>query len=218
MSTRSLVTFVLLAATFVVSSIVVGLGAADATDLKVANAFNRDWNPAAGLVAKGIAVLGGVEITSLIVLGIAIYLWRRGFRTEVWFLLAFAAVEVMETIYKRLVFHPGPGPSLDHGDGPSVTSLFERVTGNSFPSGHMTRTVIAYGLLAFVVRRLAPPSSRWRALAVPLAAVMILVMAVDRLYLEVHWESDVIGGILLGGLGLAASVIWLDRPHVRINQ
>jgi undecaprenyl-diphosphatase len=43
---------------------------------------------------------------------------------------------------------------------------------------------------------------------------MIATMAFDRLYLGVHWESDVVGGLLVGGLALAAAVAWLDRPRV----
>lgn len=218
MITRSMTAFAVLSAAFLAMSAAVGLGGTTATDLTVANAVTRDWNPTLGVVAKAFAVLGGIEVTSLIVLGIAVYLWRRDFRSEAWFLVAFGAVEVLETMYKQFVFHPGPGPNLGHGDGPSITLLFEKsLPGNSFPSGHVVRTVFAYGMLAFVVRRLARPGSPWRAAAVPVAAIMILLMALDRVYLETHWESDVIGGLLLGGIGLAASVIWLDRPRVRAS-
>jgi undecaprenyl-diphosphatase len=42
---------------------------------------------------------------------------------------------------------------------------------------------------------------------------MIAAMSFDRLYLAVHWESDVVGGLLMGGLALAAAVAWLDRPR-----
>jgi len=85
-------------------------------------------------------------------------------------------------------------------------------THNSYPSGHMVRAVLVYGLLAFVIRRLAP----WpwaRALALPVAVVIIVLLAFDRLYLEVHWESDVLGGILLGAIGMVAATVWLDRPR-----
>ena len=34
----------------------------------------------------------------------------------------------------------------------------------------------------------------------------------DRLYLDVHWESDVIGGLLLGAIALLSATVWLDRP------
>lgn len=211
---QALAGFAVLALCFIALTVVVGLGDSTATDLTAAQAFGRLWNVPLGGVAKAVAVLGGVEVTGLVALGLAAYLWRRGFRVEVWFLAVFAAVEVMETLYKHLLRHPAPGARISHGDGPSLTALFESAAGgNSFPSGHMVRAVFVYGLLAFVVLRLAPPASAWRRLAVPLAAVMILLMALDRLYLGVHWESDVVGGGLLGGLGLAAAVIWLDRPR-----
>lgn len=210
----ALTAFGVLAAAFVLVSLTVGLSDTTGTDLAVARAFAAAWNPVLGVAAKAMAMLGGVEVTSLLVLGIAVYLWRHGFRSEVWFLVAFALAEGLEALDKHVLRHPGPGARLSHGDGPSLAQLFEPVTGgNSFPSGHMLRTVFGYGLLAFVVYRLALPGSRRQRFAIPFAAVMILLMAADRLYLEVHWGSDVIGGALLGGLALAAAVLWLDRPR-----
>jgi undecaprenyl-diphosphatase len=82
---------------------------------------------------------------------------------------------------------------------------------NSFPSGHVIRAVVAYGLIAFVVRRLAP-SAVARALAVPVATVVIVLVSFDRIYLDVHWETDVIGGLILGAIALLAGTVWLDRP------
>ena len=86
------------------------------------------------------------------------------------------------------------------------------MTANSYPSGHVLRSVLVYGLIAFVAYRLSPAA--WvRRLAIPAAALMIAAMSFDRLYLAVHWESDVVGGLLMGGLALAAAVAWLDRPR-----
>jgi membrane-associated phospholipid phosphatase len=68
-----------------------------------------------------------------------------------------------------------------------------------------------YGLLAFVISRLAP----WplvRRIAIPVATLLIALLAFDRVYLDVHWESDVVGGLLLGAIGLLAAIVWLDRP------
>jgi undecaprenyl-diphosphatase len=56
-----------------------------------------------------------------------------------------------------------------------------------------------------------------RALAIPVAVVAIVVEAFDRIYLDVHWESDVIGGLLLGGIALLAATVWLDRPRKADN-
>lgn len=75
----------------------------------------------------------------------------------------------------------------------------------------MLRTVIVYGLIAFVIRRLSA-SRRVRALVAAGASVIIVLMAFDRLYLDVHWESDVVGGLVLGAIALLAGTVWLDRP------
>jgi undecaprenyl-diphosphatase len=80
----------------------------------------------------------------------------------------------------------------------------------------MVRTVVAYGLLAFVIRRLSH-SRTIRLLAIPVAIVIIVIEAFDRIYLDVHWESDVIGGLLLGGIALLAATVWLDRPRKAEN-
>jgi membrane-associated phospholipid phosphatase len=127
--------------------------------------------------------------------------------------LAFVAAQVFEVLYKANLHHPGPPRTVAHADGPSITDLVagSGPLANSFPSGHMVRAVIAYGLIAFVVQRLAP----WplaRTLAIPIATALIVLLAFDRVYLNVHWESDVIGGVLLGAIGLLAGTIWLDRP------
>jgi membrane-associated phospholipid phosphatase len=49
------------------------------------------------------------------------------------------------------------------------------------------------------------------------AIAIIVLMVVDRLYLDVHWESDIIGGLLLGGIALLAATVWLDRPRKTDN-
>ena len=94
--------------------------------------------------------------------------------------------------------------------------LPHNVLGNSFPSGHMVRAVVAYGLLAFVIRSLTP-SRLVRAFVAPVAIAVIVVLSFDRLYLDVHWESDVIGGLLLGAIALLAATVWLDRPRKAEN-
>jgi membrane-associated phospholipid phosphatase len=146
-------------------------------------------------------------------LGLLIYLWRGRFGADALAVLAFVGGLALEVLYKIVLYHPGPPRAIAHRDGPSLTDLLSGGGGlNSFPSGHMVRTVIAYGLIAFVVRRLAP----WpvvRALAIPIAVVLIIVEAFDRLYLDAHWESDVIGGLLLGAIALLAATVWLDRPR-----
>lgn len=184
-----------------------------ALDHEVAQTMHGIWQESLHVAFQAIAELGGLEMTAVLMVGLFIYLWRGGFGSDSLAVLAFAGAVTLEIVYKYLLFHPGPPLSLSHSDGPSITELlFGGGAGNSFPSGHMVRTVVVYGLLAFVVRRLAV-SPVVRALAVPVAIFVVVLMAFDRLYLDVHWESDVIGGLLLGAIGLLAGTVWLDRPR-----
>lgn len=209
---RALAAFAGLAVAFMAVSAVVALGDAGTTDRQVAATMQALWRPAARWPAWAVAILGGVELTGLTAAGLAAYLYRLRFRAEAWAVLALPLATLVEAVYKRLVYHPAPSGSMVHGDGPSITQLLPGLPGNSFPSGHMTRTVLVYGLLAFVIFRMA---ERWwvRRLAVAAALAVGLLMAADRLYLGVHWESDVLGGALLGSLALAGAIIWLDRPR-----
>ena len=199
---------------FQVLTIAVSLGRLATPDHDVEQAMASAWNPQLHPLFQAIAILGGIEVTTLIMVVLVIYLWRRGFPADALVFVAFLAAELFEILYKSNLTHPQPPASVAHGDGPSLSMLLESVPGphNSFPSGHMVRAVLVYGLLAFVVRRLAP----WpwvRNLALPLTIVLIVVLAFDRLYLEVHWESDVVGGILLGAIALVSATVWLDRPQ-----
>jgi membrane-associated phospholipid phosphatase len=185
-------------------------------DLQVAQAMHDIWQEPLHPLFQLIAELGGLELTTILMLALFIYLWRGGFGADALVVGAFVGAVALEVLYKFLLYHPGPPRSLSHRDGPSVTEQFGPSLGNSFPSGHMVRTVVVYGLLAFVVRRLSRPRTA-RSLAIPVATAIIVLMVVDRLYLDVHWESDVIGGLLLGGIALVAATVWLDRPRKAEN-
>ncbi len=185
-------------------------------DKQVAQTMHSIWQESLHPLFQLIAELGGIEVTSILMLALFIYLLRGGFGADALVVVAFVGAVALEVLYKSLLYHPGPPLSISHPDGPSLTGQFSDSLGNSFPSGHMVRTVVVYGLLAFVVRRLSR-SRTARSLAIPVAIAVIVVMVVDRLYLDVHWESDVIGGLLLGGIALAAATVWLDRPRKAEN-
>jgi membrane-associated phospholipid phosphatase len=203
-----------LAVAYVALTMAIAAGMFDALDKHVQQGMSSLWSESLHPVFQAIAELGGLELTTLLMIALAIFLLQRGYGADAWVVLVFIAAQVLEVLYKANLHHPGPPPTVAHTDGPSITELVAGTgpLANSFPSGHMVRAVIAYGLIAFVVQRLAP----WqlaRTLAIPVATVLIVLLAFDRLYLDVHWESDVLGGLLLGAIGLLAGTIWLDRPR-----
>jgi membrane-associated phospholipid phosphatase len=202
---------------FIALTLVVGAGWLGTLDHQVLLVMSGAWREPLHPLFQAIAELGGLEVTSILMIGLAVFLLRAGFGADGWVVLTYFAAVGLEVLYKMALYHPGPPRSTAHRDGPSFTDL---LTGsgipNSFPSGHMVRTVVAYGLIAFVVTRLAPWRSA-RALAIPIAVVLIAVQAFDRVYLDVHWESDVLGGLLLGAIAVLSGTVWLDRPRRNDN-
>ena len=84
----------------------------------------------------------------------------------------------------------------------TITLLIQAPLDASFPSGHTAAS------FATVFALQASGSSLWRP-----ALVLALVIAFSRLYLYVHWPSDVLGGALLG-----AAVGWLGAKAVDIYE
>ena len=196
-------------------SLIVATGALHGFDVQVAAFFGSLYVPALLPVFDFIALFGGLELTGVLGLGLFTQLWRRGYRLGAFAAAALPLSSIVELVYKHTIVHPSPY-YLAHPDGPSITTFLEGPTHTewSFPSGHVTRSLVIYGLLAFVVSRLAT-RPLLRQLSLPAALLLVLLDGFDRLYLEVHWESDVIGGLLLGATFLAASISWLEWSEAR---
>ena len=75
--------------------------------------------------------------------------------------------------------------------------------GYSFPSGHSVLSMVAYGVVAVAIWR--APIARWaRWAAVALVALVILAVGVSRIWLGVHYPTDVLAGWTLGGVVVLA--------------
>jgi membrane-associated phospholipid phosphatase len=116
-------------------------------------------------------------------------------------LLVALVVPLLNSGVKSLVDRPRPAEGL--------VEVSEKASGLSFPSGHVTAAVLVYGFVFYVAGLLIP--ARLLRLSVQTSCLVIIVLtALQRVHVGVHWPSDVLGGLLFGGL-LLALLIWSHR-------
>jgi membrane protein DedA with SNARE-associated domain/membrane-associated phospholipid phosphatase len=81
--------------------------------------------------------------------------------------------------------------------------------GFSFPSAHVSTSLAVLGFLALLIARELPFKRRW--LPYTVAGILVVAIAFSRLYLGVHWFSDVLGGASVGLLWVTLLGIAYDR-------
>lgn len=88
--------------------------------------------------------------------------------------------------------------------------LIDDVSGFSFPSGHALISVVFYGLFIHMIWH--EIKIKWlRSLLIILLGILILLIAFSRVYLRVHYASDVIAGIAVGFIWLVLSLRIIHR-------
>jgi undecaprenyl-diphosphatase len=141
--------------------------------------------------------LGSRAFLTALVLSAAAVHTLLGERREAvaWIAVGVATVVAIELI-KDLVARPRP-------------ELWPRLVtqgGSSFPSGHAVATAAFYPLLAWAVTRHRP---RLFPAALAFATILVLLVSLGRLYLGLHWPTDVLAGWAIGAAESTAAIAWL---------
>ncbi len=89
---------------------------------------------------------------------------------------------------------------------PSLAEALRQAHGYSFPSGHSMGSTIVFCAFSYLAVRTLT-SWRWRSAAVALAATLIISVALSRVYLGVHWISDIAAGITCGLTWFAVTTV-----------
>lgn len=100
-----------------------------------------------------------------------------------------------------------------HRARPDLHRLIE-IGGYSFPSGHAMSAMAVYGALAFLLWRHIP-TRMGRSLLIILSAIIIFMIGISRVYLGVHYPSDIIGGYFASGFWLATAIWFYQRYKER---
>ncbi len=80
---------------------------------------------------------------------------------------------------------------------PELTDMLRETSGYSFPSGHAMGSTLVFGALMYVAVRYFRTKNT-RAFVVALCLSMIIAISFSRIYLGVHWSSDILAGIAAG--------------------
>ncbi len=92
--------------------------------------------------------------------------------------------------------------------------LLEAAAGLSFPSGHAFMSFTFYGLLAYFLY--SEIKRRWlRLTLVSISILLILLIGISRIYLRVHYLSDVLAGMSVGLIWLTISLFVLNKLEKR---
>lgn len=170
-------------------------------DTRLADWLHDRASPGWTTFFEGVTVLGNfLTLLAVTVLAVVLLL-RRGRRTEAALVaLAFAGAQILTLGLKlgfarERPFFPDPLASA-----PSTYS---------FPSGHASVSLAVYGALGYIAARHVA-SRRARVAALAVAAALVALIGFSRLYLGVHFLTDVIAGFSLGLAWVALCVVLLN--------
>jgi undecaprenyl-diphosphatase len=101
---------------------------------------------------------------------------------------------------------------------PQIFQWGTQVVSSSFPSGHAMASTIVYGTVAYLAARLQQNVAS-RFLTMGLAALMIVLICSSRVYLGVHYPSDVLAGVIIGlaWAGFCMSVLEAAQLYAKRN-
>lgn len=161
--------------------------------------INNIMNDGLTLILKVITELGGVAFTVLA--GVLIFMFCKKNR---WFItIDLVGVTLVNQVIKHIIRRPRP----------NVLRLVEE-SGYSFPSGHSMVSMAFYGIIIYLVyKNVSNKYLKW--ILIILLSLLILSIGFSRIYVGVHYFTDVAGGFLLG---LAYLIIYINIYNKRIGK
>ena len=163
---------------------------------------HRFASPPMTLVMRAFSVIGGQVLTALAIM-VPLALWWRGMRrASLWLVTTTLGALVLDLSLKYAFHRTRPTPYFG---GTPLTY--------SFPSGHSLFSFCFYGTLAGLLAA-RTPSRNLKTLIYVSAGLLILCVGLSRIYLGVHYPTDVIAGYLAAAVWVSA-VVMLDRLRLR---
>jgi len=174
------------------------------TDLSINKLMRELRNAPADDLMIAITMLGDWPVMTALAAAMVGWLFlRRSWRAGLAVLVAVITARVFVVVLKYGIQQARP------------IELYPDAASYAFPSGHTAIATVTLGVLAVLVSH---SMGRWgRSLVFAVCGIAIIAIAYSRLYLGVHWLSDVLGGFLFGAIVTAAFGVALEAiPPRRI--
>jgi membrane-associated phospholipid phosphatase len=177
------------------TGVVLGAHGPTPLDLRLQAAIAAIREPARTGAARLLTLLGGLPFLAAAAAALLAYCLRAERRR----VALFSAVSLVggfavEQALKFAIHRPRPNPR----------GFLTSAVGYSFPSGHSMMSTVLYGLLAALALR-SGRRGAVKGLAVAFLAFLILAVGASRVYLAVHWPTDVLFGYCAGLFWLSAT-------------
>lgn len=148
-------------------------------------------------MGRDMTALGGFALLIFFTLVAAGFLWLSRKQHLSWFLLASAISGYIVSNLLKLAFQR---------ERPNIVPHLSYVNTTSFPSGHSMNSAVIYLTLGVIVAA-GLSSRRLKAYVITVAVIMTLLVGVSRVYLGVHYPTDVLAGWMSGTVW--AMLCWL---------
>ncbi|MCW8087419.1 phosphatase PAP2 family protein [Roseococcus sp. MDT2-1-1] len=150
-----------------------------------ANPLGPPWLAEMG---RDVTALGGVAVLTLLTFLVAAFMALRRLWHAAWLLLAAVSSGILVSMALKGAFERARPDLVPHGS---------YVSSASFPSGHSMMAAVVYLTLGALLARVEPDRSV-KAFVLSAAVLLALLVGVSRVYLGVHWPTDVLAGWTVG--------------------
>ena len=175
----------------------VSTSAVDQVDQTIHTWFGHEHQPATTLLLTTATNIGSsLGLATVVAISIGLLLAFRQRASAVFLIVTSGAGALLNLGLKEIFRRTRP----------DLTDALASAHWYSFPSGHAMGSFVTFGALAYIALR-----QQWswaaRSASLALALTMVVLVGVSRVYLGVHWASDIAGGWSAGAVWLTAAIV-----------
>jgi undecaprenyl-diphosphatase len=185
----------------------VARGATQRFDDAILQWINTHSNPTLDSIALQITAVGNGATVAAITLILIAFLWVLKQRGAVLLLvMSVVGSDLMQLVLKAAFQRPRPEQFV-------IQTPFARPVSTSFPSGHATGALALYLVLGYLLTRLGGRGPlHW--LATVVFGLLIVAIGLSRMYLGVHYPSDVLAGYLIGFVWVSLCIFAIESVRI----